>query len=309
MSDEIKSPSLGDPQQEDVLAAEREKLEEEKRQFELEKAEAEAAAAAAGDDAEKALKKARKERRKAEKAARRRGTRAGSWIKGLVIGLIAGLLVGAFGMFYVVKNYEPFWEKTHEEGVVGEKIDEHFTGYTVADFQEAVLGEATEQKELIVMEQPVQQSTTITKYTFGEWDIFKRSKVVTYHGTGVYTVDLSEVTGDAITVDNDAKEVRIVIPDAKLKYVNPDYDNIEFEDTEMGLLAFTDIKLTAEQQNELEKQIMAEMTTNLSQEEIMAQADELAVAKCWETFQPLVSEIAPDYKVVVVVAKDAPQAN
>ena len=300
MSDEIRD--MIKEETPDSLAEEREKLEEEKRLFELEKA------AAAEDNAD-TLKKVKKERRKAERAARRRGSHAGSWIKGLVYGLIAGLLIGAIGMYVFAKNYEPFWEKTHEEGKIGEKIDEHFTGYTVADFQQAVVGEATQHKELIVMELPVQQSTTITKYTFGNWDIFKRSKVITYYGTGVYTIDLSGVTQDSITVDNDAKEVRITVPEAKLQYVNPDYDNIEFEDTEMGLLAFTDIKLTAEQQNELEKQVMAEMTDYLSQQEFKDQADEIAVAKCWETFQPLISGVAPEYKVVIVMAKDAPASN
>ncbi|MBR2560172.1 MAG: DUF4230 domain-containing protein [Firmicutes bacterium] len=300
MSDEIRD--MIKEETPDSLAEEREKLEEEKRLFELEKA------AAAEDNAD-TLKKVKKERRKAERAARRRGSHAGSWIKGLVYGLIAGLLIGAIGMYVFAKNYEPFWEKTHEEGKVGEKIDEHFTGYTVADFQEAVVGEATQHKELIVMELPVQQSTTITKYTFGNWDIFKRSKVITYYGTGVYTIDLSGVNGDSITVDNDAKEVRITVPEAKLQYVNPDFDNIEFEDTEMGLLAFTDIKLTAEQQNELEKQVMAEMTEYLSQQEFLDQADEIAVAKSWETFQPLVSGVAPEYKVVIVMAKNAPASN
>ena len=300
MSDEIRD--MIKEETPDSLAEERERLEEEKRLFELEKA------AAAEDNAD-TLKKVKKERRKAERAARRRGSHAGSWIKGLVYGLIAGLLIGAIGMYVFAKNYEPFWEKTHEEGKVGEKIDEHFTGYTVADFQQAVVGEATQHKELIVMELPVQQSTTITKYTFGNWDIFKRSKVITYYGTGVYTIDLSGVNGDSITVDNDVKEVRITVPEAKLQYVNPDFDNIEFEDTEMGLLAFTDIKLTAEQQNELEKQVMAEMTEYLSQQEFMDQADEIATAKCWETFQPLVNAVAPDYKVVIVMAKDAPASN
>jgi len=306
MSDEIKEVKTGlQDETTDLLAEEREKLEAEKRAFELEKA---AVAEAQADNAD-TLKKVRKERRKAERAARRRGSHAGSWIKGLVIGLIAGLLVGALGTVYYARNYVPFWEKTHEEGKIGEKIDEHFTGYSVAEFQEAVVGEASEHKELIVMELPVQQSTTLTKYTFGTWDIFKRSKVITYHGTGVYTVDLSGLTADSITVDEEAKEVRITVPEAKLQYVNPDYDNIEFEDTEMGLLAFTDIKLTAEQQNELEKQVMAEMTEYLSQQEFMDQADEIAAAKCWETFQPLVSSVSPEFRVVIVMAKDAPASN
>ena len=38
-------------------------------------------------------------------------------------------------------------------------------------------------------------------------------------------------------------------------------------------------------------------------------ADEVATAKCWEVFQPLVSNVAPDYKVVIVMAKDAPASN
>ena len=225
-----------------------------------------------------------------------KGWSLGTFIKGLILGLI----VGAVAMFLINKQLQAKPHTSDEtDPIVDGVVEEHFTGFTAVDFENAVLGESEGHKELIVMEQPVQFTTKLSQEGPWEWEIFRKTKAITYHGTGVYTVDLSNVNKSNIAVDENAKTVKVTVPHAVLQYVNPDFDKIEFEDTEKGLLAFTDIKLTAEQQNELEKAVLTGMEEVLSDEEILSQADDFANIKVWELFQPAVSAVSPEYKVEV----------
>ena len=223
----------------------------------------------------------------------------GGFIKGIILGRIAGVALSVFvfrpDFVGMLKPEAP----THTESETAQIIEETFTGYTAIDFQDSVVGKAEEKQELIVMEQPMQLTTTITHSGLGDLAIFMKTKNVTYHGTGIYTVDLKDITTDDIEVDNDNKTVTITVPHSTLKTVNPDYDKIEFEDTELGMFAIFDLTLTAEQQTEIEKSVMADMTEMLSEDQYMKQADEFAEMKVWDTFQPLVTSVAPDYKLEI----------
>ena len=224
---------------------------------------------------------------------------SGGFIKGLIVGLIAGVVASVFvfkpDILSMVKPEPP----THTESETAQIIEEHFTGYTALDFEDAVVGKAEEKQELIVMEQPMQLTETITHSGLGDLAIFMKTKNITYHGTGIYTVDLKDISKDDIEVDNDKKTVTITVPHSTLKTVNPDYDKIEFEDTELGMFAIFDLTLTAEQQNEIEKSVMADMREMLSEDQYMKQADEFAEMKIWDTFQPFVTSVAPDYKLEI----------
>ena len=221
-------------------------------------------------------------------------------IKTFFGGLVIGLIVGALIMFSIGKSLE---KKPHtsaeSDPLVEGVIEEHFAGYTAVDFQDAIMGEAKGHSELVVMEQPVQYSTTLAQEGPWNWEIFRKTKGITYQGTGVYTVDLSGIKADKITLNEDEKTVTIKVPHAKLQYVNPNFDKIEFEDTEKGFLAFTDIKLTAEQQNELEKAVKDKMEEILSDSALLSQADDFATMKVWDLFQPVVTSVSPEYKLTI----------
>ena len=91
----------------------------------------------------------------------------------------------------------------------------------------------------------------------------------------------------------------ILIPHAKLQYVNTNLDLTEFEDTEKGMLAFGDIKLTAEETKLLETTVYNSMEERLSEQELLDEADRFAKLKTWEIFQPLVTAVSPAYKTVI----------
>ena len=221
--------------------------------------------------------------------------------KGFLSGLLIGLIVGALitGILGFSFKDQIFGKVASTKEGADALLDEGLLGYTAADFQNAILGAATQHQELVVMEQPLEISTTITKAGLGNLNIFSKIKTVTYYGTGVYTVDLKNIDKDHIKVDTDAKTVTVIIPHAVLQYVNPDLSKTEFEDTEKGLLAFGDLSLTTEQQNQLSQSVTAAMKERLEEDDLFKQADEYATMKTWEIFQPLITAVSSEYKVVM----------
>lgn len=272
---------------------------EKKALAEQKKKEKEEAEARAAEEQKAKQEKAEKlvEGAAAVAALAMKGKKTGGFFKGLILGFIAGALV----TFLIGKALLPSLMAPVQsvKDDADEIITETFTGYTAADFQDAILGEASQHQELVVMEQPLEIPTTLTKSGLGGFSVFSKVKNINYAGTGVYTVDLKNIDADHIQVIEDSSTVVVTIPHAALQYTIVDYDKITFDDTDKGLLAFGDITLTAEQQNELEKSVKSAMEERLLQDDILSKADEFAVMKTWEVFQPLVTAVSPEYKVEI----------
>ncbi|MBQ1383279.1 MAG: hypothetical protein IIY73_05145, partial [Solobacterium sp.] len=66
------------------------------------------------------------------------------------------------------------------------------------------------------------------------------------------------------------------------------------------LLAFGDIKMTTEEQNELERSVEEAMRERLDQPDRYEEADTLALLKTYEIFQPLVTTVSREYVVEMV---------
>lgn len=224
------------------------------------------------------------------------GKKTKGFFSGLIVGIIiGGLLVGVLGF-----SNKLFGTVDTTKQTADEVIDETFTGYTAVDFKDAILGEASQHQEIIVMEQPLEIATTITKAGLGNLSIFSKVKNINYAGTGVYTVDMKSFSEDNVSVDEENKKVTVKIPHSTLQYTNIDYDSVEFEDTEKGLLAFGDLALTTEQQNTLEQSIIQAMKEKLETQDLLDKADDFAKMSVWNMFQPLVTAISPEYVLEVV---------
>lgn len=227
--------------------------------------------------------------------------RAGARMKGFLKGLLVGILVGAILAISYASIFKINFRQKVNSGkeFVDLLLNGNRLGYTAVDFQDAVLGQASEHKEFIVMEQPLEISSTLTKAGLGNLAIFSKTKNITYSGTGVYVVDLSKLRADKISVDQEKKTVTISVPHAALQYVVCDRENIKFEDTEKGLLAFGEIRMTAEEENEIEKEVNARMETRLRESDLMQKADNYALRRCRELFDPFIKAVDAEFKTVI----------
>ena len=172
-------------------------------------------------------------------------------------------------------------------------------GFKVADFEEPILGEATRQRLLIVEEQEVYVNTTITDTGLFNWGVFNKEQPLTIHGTGQYTIDLTQITSRDIILDEDTHELTIYIPHAELHQTTFDPSKTEVGDPQNGWLAFGSIKLDAEKQKAFEVEANEKLEARLSETERLEEADRFAKLAAYETYQPIVKAISPAYKVVI----------
>ena len=171
-------------------------------------------------------------------------------------------------------------------------------GYNRIDFSNAILGESREKSDFVVLEQDVSVTTRVSQ-ALANLALFEKYQIIRSYGTGVYTVDLSTLGEDDVTVDETLQVVTVSIPHAKLMYVTVDIESTEYEETEKALFAFGEIKLTNEQLNLLEQSVDEAMRIQLESEEMMEKADVHAVSQVQSLFEPIVQSLAPEYVVAI----------
>lgn len=216
--------------------------------------------------------------------------------------LVAALIVVAIvAVFFGVKNFlnqKPFESmgSSDDHDLV---VDDPLIGYTAADFADAFITSTHAAKSLEVYTVKVVDVVTVTESGLGNWAIFSKTQYVTYTGTGIYTVDLSNFGPMSIDVDNKAKVVTVRFPHAKLTTLSIPASEMEYGDVERGLLAFGDLKMTPEAQAAIEQEAEAKMRNRLIEDRAADNADRFATMALWEIFQPLVTKMAPGYLVKV----------
>ena len=180
-------------------------------------------------------------------------------------------------------------------------VPDETMGYNKFDFSDAILGESREKSDFIVLEQDVTVATRVSQ-ALANLALFEKSQIVRSYGTGVYTVDLSGLTADDVSLDEQLQQVTVAIPHAALSYVTVDVEKTEFEETKKALFAFGEIKLTNEQLNLLEQSIQDAMREQLSLTEMLDKADAHALSQVRDLFGPIVRSVAPEYVVVIAFA-------
>ena len=206
------------------------------------------------------------------------------------------------GVFYI-------WQQIKPKPVEVTDVEDHdltlenngIFGYTAVDFEDVILGQATRQKLLIVDEQEVSVTSTITSAGLFNWSVFSKAQNETIYGVGEYTIDLSEIKKEDIEFDEENYTVTIHVPYPDLHKVTFDPSKTQIGDTDKGWLAFGDIKLTAEQRKEYEVKANELLGERLNEEECFEKAARFAKLSAYEVYQPLVSSVSPAYKVEIVV--------
>ena len=218
-----------------------------------------------------------------------------NFIKGLIIGIIVG---GVACLIITSSINEPSNITVYDENG-NLVIEDTILSKTLADFQDAILQKEVEKNELIVMEQPISVTMTVTEMGLGNWEIFSKTKQITFYGTGLYTVNLNSLSKDDIEIDKENKELTINIDSSELTYVNLDIEKTEFEETDKGFLSFGEIEITTEQQQQLELQVKQTMTTSLENSKYKELANGFAQINIWKIYQPVVNSVSNDYTTIV----------
>lgn len=173
-------------------------------------------------------------------------------------------------------------------------------GYKDSEITEMIAGENRELKQLIVYEQDIEASMDITDM-FLDIDWFRKKQTVHLIATAEYIVDLSKITDKDITVDRNDRRITIVIPRAELKNVNIDYSKTTFDDIERNIFGWGDIKLTPEQQNEVEKDLHDALLAEASETPYLVSADMAGMRQVESIYKKVLSNLKNGVEVVVVL--------
>lgn len=236
----------------------------------------------------------------------RRGYSVGAGIFSTLLGKILFAAIVIAAVIFAISAINPF-PKLKEQLQFENGASEHdlvlenqgLLGYTAADFAEAVLGDQSKLCKLEVLQQEISDVGTLTETGLGNLKIFSKTQLITYHGTAVYTVDLSQLDKNDFSLDDEKKEVTVSIPHSQMEPINIQSEDIEFGDVDKGLLAFGDIKATPEQMAEIQTEVQAMMEQKVLEDKVAEDADRFAKLAVWEMFQPVINSVTKGYSLVV----------
>ncbi len=253
-----------------------------------------------GENNDKDMKQ---ELRKAERKGRRKGwfARIRTFFVGIIVGMLILTTFTAYMHGLAVKDAfrALFTTETAVEDRDLTLINHRIFGYKAADFAEAVLGDEEQLKKLEVYSREVSDVSTLTQAGLFKIKAFSKYQLITYNGKAIYTVDLSGLKADDITLDEETKTVTIKVPAPVLEPINIPSENIQFGEVEKEAFAFGNIKLTPEQQAEVETQAKERMLQKLEDEKVIEDAKIAAEHSIWEIFQPVIANLSSRYKLKI----------
>lgn len=243
--------------------------------------------------------------KKVEKAAGKGAGKAG--LRNGFLSMLPTLLLVALLAYLVIPKVNALHDGLSGLFTVDAPVEDHdmtldnhgILGHTVADFEEAILGDSQKLKKLEVYKQELSDAGTITNTGLFNLGMFTKNQVITYNGTVVYTVDLSKLSKSDIVFNEEEKTITLKIPHAEQEEINIPEDRIQFSDPEKGLLAFGDIKATPEQIMKVQAGAREKMQEKLDADNVLETADRFAKLAVWEMYTPIIKGVAKDYSLEV----------
>lgn len=171
---------------------------------------------------------------------------------------------------------------------------------TVADFQEPIILSHGKESRLIVHKAELSETVSLGDEGWGGFKWTSTYQKAVYCGVAEYTVDLSQLSEDNFIVNNEMKILTVRIPYAVLSPINILNDKTQFYDPERGWAGPKNVKLTAEQLNEVMIEVEEKMKAQLIDKNIIAVANEDAKHVVAELLATTVHSVDPEFTVVVV---------
>jgi hypothetical protein len=126
--------------------------------------------------------------------------------------------------------------------------------------------------------------------TYFDLEIFKKTQVLKFYGTALYTVNLKTLSRHDVHIGEDF--IKIYIEKPVLFALNLDTEKTIIERAERGLLRFGGIKIAPEDYKEIQLAAISKMTAQLDGDDIKVLTEETAKKAAEELFQSVLSVIS-----------------
>lgn len=213
--------------------------------------------------------------------------------------VIAAIVVLAFGL---IKNKKKAEEAKATGGFsVGFDDDEiyHLNERTVVDFYEPIIEQFNKESQLVVSSLDASIDINLKQSGVFDIDLLNKSQKIKYKGTGRFYIDMSSLSREDISIDDEEKIITIRIPHTKLLPIEIDPNRFESEDAKKGLLAFGDLKFTAKEYNDLQTEVKTQLEKSINAKENRLKADDNAVEEIIKIYDPIVKALDDSYSIAV----------
>lgn len=214
----------------------------------------------------------------------------------IVVASISCVIWGlAKGIGFLEEKYDDGIEQINLNSI---HLDDSGVSVSISD---AIISNMDETRKLIVTEQEASVSVELTDRIIEQldFDFMKKTQKVSYNGTGYFVVDLDNITKQDIIEDSTNKVITIRIEHPYLQTIEVNPDNIIIDEVKEGLLARGDIELTVNDYKYIEKQIIEKMEYEFNTIENAKKADEIALEKVKQVYNPVIKAINSRYDVEV----------
>ena len=171
-----------------------------------------------------------------------------------------------FGIFIGYRVFSPS-SKESKEWSIPDASDTSLRYIT----EESLVSDIKQTTKIIPLELELSESITIDK-SWGDFDVFKKYKKITYKANCSYTVDLSELSTSNLTIDKDKKEVILKLPSPEVYKITIDHSKTLYEETTTGLLRFGEINLSSEEYGLVEREITNDIESKMNGAELYNKA-------------------------------------
>lgn len=111
--------------------------------------------------------------------------------------------------------------------------------------EETIVNEVRSVNKIIPLEVELSETITLDN-SFGDLEVFKKSKKLIFFATCSYSMDLSKLSKSDIILDKVNNEITISLPDPEVFSINIDENKTIYNEPDIGLLRFGDIQISTE---------------------------------------------------------------
>ena len=165
--------------------------------------------------------------------------------------------------------------------------------------EEALVNEIRQKQDLITLEVDMTEKVILDN-SWGDLSIFKKVQTVNFFGKGIYTVDLSKLQSEKVSVENKSNKITVKVSGPTIKAIDLDNQKTTYQDPDNGFFRFGEIKLTPAESDTMQATVKEKMVKKLSEDEYTEKAKKSTEEIITKLVQNIMnSETNTKYAVVV----------
>lgn len=139
--------------------------------------------------------------------------------------------------------------------------------------KDALINELKEQNQIIPMETELKEEVTINN-SFGTLSIFKKLQTIEFFGKGLYSIDLSTLKSNKISIDRLSKKITFDVDKPIIKNVSIDEEKTIYHSPDLGVLRFGEVNLSPEEYDILLTEVKSKMRSKMLYDDVYAEVIE-----------------------------------